>query len=105
MKQQLQLSFIAAVEIKQSAVKPSQSKRQRVYGGSRSPSAIFRHENRDVAHSKRQRVHGDHHGAGFVCTDGPLAFVLATLGGVSSRVRQNTSSLTCSKYDISSHLG
>ena len=79
MKQQLQLSFIAAVEIKQSAVKP--------------------------AHSKRQRVHGDHHGAGFVCTDGPLAFVLATLGGVSSRVRQNTSSLTCSKYDISSHLG
>jgi hypothetical protein len=36
MKQQLQLSFIAAVEIKQSAVKPAHSKRQRVHaGGSR----------------------------------------------------------------------
>jgi len=43
------LSTIAAVESKKSAVKPAHPKRQRVYGGSRSPSAIFRHENRDVA--------------------------------------------------------
>jgi hypothetical protein len=33
------------------------------------------------AHSKRQCVHVDHHGGGFICTDEPLVFVLATLGG------------------------